>query len=111
MERLNFAGRAGRWSAAHWKTALFSWLALVAVAIVAGGAVGTKKQTDAEAATGETAKAMAILQDAGFKEPANEGILVQSKTETIASADFRGAIRDVVRRISAKSVDQALSFS
>jgi len=104
MERLNLAGRAGRWSAAHWKTALFGWLALVAVAIVAGGAVGTKKQTDADAATGETAKAMAILQDAGFKEPASEGILVQSKTETMASAEFRAAIRDVVRRISAKSV-------
>jgi len=104
MERLNLAGRAGRWSAAHWKTALIAWLALVAVAVVAGGAVGTKKQTDADAATGETARAMAILQDAGFKEPASEGILVQSKRATIASADFRGVIRDVVRRISAKSV-------
>jgi uncharacterized membrane protein YdfJ with MMPL/SSD domain len=104
MERLNLAGRAGRWSAAHWKTALIGWLALVAVAVVAGGAVGTKKQTDADAATGETARAMAILQDAGFKEPASEGILVQSKRATIASADFRGVIRDVVRRISAKSV-------
>jgi uncharacterized membrane protein YdfJ with MMPL/SSD domain len=104
MERLNLAGRAGRWSAAHWKTALIGWLALVAVAVVAGGAMGTKKQTDADASTGETAKAMAILQNAGFKEPASEGILVQSKRATIASADFRGVIRDVVRRISAKSV-------
>jgi RND superfamily putative drug exporter len=85
MDKLNLAGRAGRWSAAHWKTAVFGWLALVAVAIVAGGAVGTKKQTDADAATGQTAKAMAILEDAGFKEPATEGVLVQSKTATIAT--------------------------
>src|SRR5919197_1390236 len=97
METLNLAGRAGRWSAAHWKTAVFGWLALVAVAIVAGGAVGTKKQTDADAATGKTAKAMAILEDAGFKEPATEGVLVQSKTGTVASP----VVADVVRRVSA----------
>src|SRR5919204_3594236 len=97
MDKLNLAGRAGRWSAAHWKTAVFGWLALVAVAIVAGGAVGTKKQTDADAATGQTAKAMAILEDAGFKEPATEGVLVQSKTGTVASP----VVADVVRRVSA----------
>ena len=27
METTNFAGRAGRWSAAHWKTAAFGWIA------------------------------------------------------------------------------------
>src|ERR671937_254253 len=72
MDKLNLAGRAGRW-------------------------VGTKKQTDADAATGQTAKAMAILEDAGFKEPATEGVLVQSKTGTVASPD----LADVVRRVSA----------
>ena len=29
MERTNLAGRAGRWSAAHWKTAFFGWLVFV----------------------------------------------------------------------------------
>ena len=32
----------GRWSASHWKTAVFGWLAFVVVAVVLGMAVGTK---------------------------------------------------------------------
>ncbi len=32
----------GRWSAAHWKTATFGWLAFVVVAFALGGMVGTK---------------------------------------------------------------------
>ena len=38
----NFAARMGRWSAAHWKTATFGWLAFVVVAFGLGGLVGTK---------------------------------------------------------------------
>ena len=33
----NLAGRMGRWSAHHWKTAVFGWLAFVVVAFAAGG--------------------------------------------------------------------------
>ena len=40
--RSNLAGRMGRWSAAHWKTATFGWLALVVVAFGLGGMVGMK---------------------------------------------------------------------
>ena len=29
QRRPNLAARVGRWSAAHWKTATFGWLALV----------------------------------------------------------------------------------
>jgi RND superfamily putative drug exporter len=46
--RLNLAARAGRWSASHWKTATFGWLALVVAAVVIGGAVGTKQLGDNE---------------------------------------------------------------
>ena len=38
----NLAARMGRWSADHWKTATFGWLAFVLVAFGLGGAVGTK---------------------------------------------------------------------
>ena len=75
MQRENFAARAGRWSAAHWKTATFGWLAFVTVAIVAGMAVGTVKLTDAEQGTGETARAQAILTDAGFSQPAAVAVM------------------------------------
>ncbi|HSP71240.1 MAG TPA: MMPL family transporter [Gaiellaceae bacterium] len=100
IQTRNLAGRAGRWSAEHWKTALVGWLALVAVTVVAGGAVGTTKQQDADSATGETAKAVRILDQAGFQTPAGESVLVQSKTLTVRDAAFRTAIADVVLRLS-----------
>jgi hypothetical protein len=40
MDRLNVAGRAGRWSAAHWKKALFGWLVFAVAAIALGNVVG-----------------------------------------------------------------------
>src|SRR5215813_8999938 len=61
VESTNLAARAGRWSAAHWKTATFGWLAFVVVAIVLGMLAGTVKLTDAEQGTGETARAQKIL--------------------------------------------------
>ena len=39
MQR-NLAARAGRWSAAHWKTATFGWLALVVAAVALGSIAG-----------------------------------------------------------------------
>jgi len=43
MEKTNLAGRAGRWSAAHWKRAAFGWILFAVLAVVVGGAVGTKQ--------------------------------------------------------------------
>ena len=47
----NLAARMGRWSAAHWKTATFGWLAFVLVAFGLGGMVGTRN-IDNTAGTG-----------------------------------------------------------
>ena len=38
----NLAARMGRWSAYHWKTATFGWLAFVIVVFALGGLAGTK---------------------------------------------------------------------
>ena len=35
----NLAAKIGRWSASHWKTAVFGWLAFVIAAVVIGQAV------------------------------------------------------------------------
>ena len=43
---VNIAARAGRWSAAHWKTAVSAWLVFCIVAIALGAVAGTR---DAEA--------------------------------------------------------------
>jgi RND superfamily putative drug exporter len=99
---LNVAARAGRWSAGHWKTATLLWIGFVIVAVVIGRAAGTVSLTDSEQGTGETARAQAILADAGFKTPASESVLVQSKTLTAADPRFRAVVADVARTLRAK---------
>jgi uncharacterized membrane protein YdfJ with MMPL/SSD domain len=96
MERQNLAARAGRWSAAHWKTATVVWVAFVVLAVAIGKVVGTVGLNDSEQATGEAAKAQAILQDAGFSQPAAENVLVQSTTVTASDPRFRAAVDSVV---------------
>ena len=98
--RLNLAARAGRWSASHWKTATFGWLAFVAAAVVIGGAVGTKQLDDNTAGPGESGR-MAKILDREFPERAGESVLIQDRGSTADSPRFRHAVDDVVRRISA----------
>jgi len=95
-----FAARAAKWSASHWKTATFGWLAFVVAAIVVGSAVGSVKLTDAEQSTGESARAQQILADAGFSQPAAESVLVQSQTATTSDPSFRQTIARVVTRLN-----------
>ena len=94
----NLAARMGRWSAAHWKTATFGWLAFVLVAFGLGGMVGTRN-IDNAAGPGESGRMDRIL-DAGFKQPAAENVLIQSRTARAGTAAFDAAIADVVARIS-----------
>jgi RND superfamily putative drug exporter len=97
--RSNLAARMGRWSAAHWKTATFGWLAFVLVAFGLGGAVGMKSIDDNAPGPGESGRMDRIL-DAGFQQPAGENVLVQSEKLTTADPAFRAAIGDVVARLS-----------
>src|SRR5437764_8440166 len=78
-ENRNLAARMGRWSAAHWKTATFGWLALVVAAVAVGSLTGAVKLTDAEGSQGETARAQQILARAGWDNSAGEAVLVRSK--------------------------------
>ena len=75
----NLAARMGRWSAAHWKTATFGWLAFVLVAFGLGGMVGTRNIENA-AGPGESGRMDRILE-AGFKQPAAEHVLIQSRSD------------------------------
>jgi uncharacterized membrane protein YdfJ with MMPL/SSD domain len=94
----NLAARAGRWSASHWKTATFGWIAFVVLAVIVGGAVGTKQLTDSGATPGEAGRMSRIL-DAGFEQPVEESVLVQSRTLDVKSPAFRRAVDDVVQRL------------
>jgi RND superfamily putative drug exporter len=96
---MNIAARMGRWSAAHWKTATFGWLALVLVAFALGGAVGTKQIDPNTQGPGESGRMDRIL-DAGFKQPAGESVLVSSDTLRTSDPAFRAAVADVVAGVA-----------
>ncbi len=96
----NIAARMGRWSASHWKTAVFGWVALVIVAVVAGGAIGTKQIDQRDANVGQAHRADEILKQAGFQaDPQTEIVLVQSKTQTIHDAAFRATVEDAIATV------------
>src|SRR5206468_7152719 len=95
----NLAARMGRWSAGHWKTATFGWLGLIIVAFAVGGQVGTKTVDPNTSGPGQSGQMDRILAS-GFKHPAAESILVQSRTVTAGSLAFSAAVRDVLGRIS-----------
>jgi uncharacterized membrane protein YdfJ with MMPL/SSD domain len=97
--RLNIAARAGRWSAAHWKTATFGWIAFVVLAVVLGGAVGTKTLGEGDS-PGESGRMERILEE-GFERPAEESVLVQSDSVTVEDPSFADAVDDVVAAVSA----------
>src|SRR2546423_5862150 len=97
--RPNLAARVGRWSAAHWKTATFGWLALVLLAFAVGSQVGTKQADPTKAGPGESGRMDRIL-DAGFKVPASESVLIQSRSTRAGTPAFDAAVKDVVARLA-----------
>src|SRR3954470_7723459 len=99
----NVAARMGRWSASHWKTATFGWLALVVVAFAVGGAVGTKTLDPNAKGPGESGRMDKIL-DAGFKQPAGESVLIQNRSLQTGTPAFAAAVHDVVARLSKVAV-------
>jgi uncharacterized membrane protein YdfJ with MMPL/SSD domain len=99
MQRaMNIAGRMGSWSARHWKTAVFGWLACVIVFFAFGNTVVGFKQIDInDAGVGQSHKADQILKKA-FPErrPQMEFTLVQSTSRTADDPAFRSTVADVI---------------
>jgi uncharacterized membrane protein YdfJ with MMPL/SSD domain len=97
----NIAARMGRWSASHWKTAVFGWLVLVAVAFYAGNMIGTKNTSDQDSIVGEAHHADQILRS-GFPEanPNTEIVLIQGKRLKVGDPAFQSTLKDVVGTVS-----------
>ena len=96
----NLAARMGRWSASHWKRAVFGWLAFVVAALALGQAIGTKKIDPHDNNVGQARRADHMLRDAGFRpDPQTEIVLVQSTTSTAREPAFRAVVRDVVAAV------------
>ena len=96
----NLAGRMGRWSAQHRKTAIFGWLAFVVVAFAAGIVSGTTKIETATSGVGESGRVDKLLHEE-FVQPAGESVLVQSDSLTVKDPAFTAAVEDVIARVSA----------
>jgi RND superfamily putative drug exporter len=96
----NIAARMGRWSASHWKTAVFGWLVFVVLAFGVSTQVTTKNIKDEDYTTGQSHKAEMILKQ-GFpqSDPQTEFVLVQSSKLSVNAAAFHATIDDVVRAV------------
>jgi uncharacterized membrane protein YdfJ with MMPL/SSD domain len=94
----NLAARMGRWSANHWKTATFGWLAFVLVVFALGAMAGTKSIDQNEPGPGESGRMEKIL-DEGFKQPVGESVLIENTSVAVDDAAFTAVIQDVVRRL------------
>ena len=107
----NIAARMGRWSASHWKTAVFGWLAFVAIALYLGQmVVGTKQIDQHNANVGQSHKADQMLLDAGFQtDPQTEIVLVQSKTHKASDPAFHAVVNDVIRSVQSSPAIDGLS--
>src|SRR6185436_19555398 len=100
QETTNLAARVGGWSAGHWKTAVFLWLAFVIGAVVVGGAAGTKQTPREDMNVGEARRADHLLQKTGLRfDPQTEYVIVQSATLPATAPAFRAAISDVLEAI------------
>ena len=106
--RRNLAARMGGWSASHWKTATFGWLALVLLAFAVGGQVGMKQADPNRAGPGQSGRMDRIL-DAGFKVPASESVLIQSRSARAGTPEFDAAVNDVVTRLGKIAAVQNVS--
>ena len=104
----NLAGRMGRWSAQHWKTAVFGWLAFVIASVFIGmGVVGTKQADANPPGPGESGRADKILNE-GFKQPAGETVLIQSETLQATDPEFQAAIKATIATLA--GLDQVINL-
>jgi uncharacterized membrane protein YdfJ with MMPL/SSD domain len=106
----NIAARMGRWSASHWKTAVFGWLAFVVASLFIGNLVGTKQIKNSDSNVGQAHTADQILKNAGFADQnvQAEFVLVQSKSLTAGAPEFRAVVNDVVRSVGSHSTIEKL---
>jgi RND superfamily putative drug exporter len=94
------AARLGSWSAQHRNKAILLWIAVLLVGLLATG-VGSKKLSLAGEAAGDSAKAERLLDQGGFRRPAQEEVLLQVRGN--------GSIRAPLPRKAAKEIIAAVA--
>jgi len=100
MTSRNVAARAGRWSAAHRKTAILGWLAFVVLATVVAGGVSQKQLDQSAMGNGESKRGELIIAAADFPEQVTEQVLIQGKGDAKSGdPQVTAAVTDVVARL------------
>ena len=93
--------RAARWSAEHPWRAVLSWVVFVALCVVAGGAAGTRTQTDSERAVGQWKQYQQLYDQGRFDDPAVENVLVTAKSGALDPVRAKAALAVVSSRFAA----------
>src|SRR6188472_3187581 len=100
MQPKNLAARAGRWSAAHRKTAILGWILFVVLATVIGGKIGQNQLKDSASGNGDSKRGAMIVDDAGFPDEVGERVLIQGQGSVKADdPQVTAAVKDVVTRL------------
>jgi len=94
----SLAAKAGAWSAAHRKTAIWGWVAFVFASFAIGGAIGTETLQQDELGVGESGDASRTIETA-FESSAAELVLIQSDTVTATDRGFKDVVADVEERL------------
>jgi putative drug exporter of the RND superfamily len=99
----NIAAAVGGWSTRHRIVAVVGWVLFVAAAVLIGHGAGQRNMTEDQYATGDSARAIQILDDAGLKPPASELILLTG-TGPATSPATRAAVTDLTTRLQQTDV-------
>jgi RND superfamily putative drug exporter len=92
----------GRWSASHWKTAVFGWLVFAVAVVFIGQTVGQRTVQAQDTTVGQAHRADKLLAEAGFgqSDPQTEIVLIQSTHSTINDPAFRSTVQAVVSAVA-----------
>lgn len=101
-EHRNLAAAMGGWSVRHRAVAILGWLVFVGLAVTIGSAAGQRQMTADQYATGDSAKAIQILDAAGLRTPAGELILVTSRAP-VSSPAARATVTELIGHLRATS--------
>ena len=87
--------RIARWSAEHPWRAIGAWLVFVTLCVVVGSAVGTNQAKFDDNPTGELATYQSITDEAGFKRPTTENVLISARSGNLDIGAATAAANEV----------------
>ena len=89
MRSNTFAARAGRWSAANRKKAIFGWLAFVIAAVAIGSAAGMQTPANDDSTVGDSGRGDTAPDFVAFVGCAPERLLAEDVLARLGGGDGR----------------------